>query len=711
MDQLDIFSYMKHNPIKNACCVIKDGVCVDLTWKELFDESLYDSLKCVTYVSSGSFFEKSVGKFKNIEIVIGIEKGDVKRAFDESVRARMQSEGDKLFDSLSDEAKQRIIERNIIVRYSLTDTIIHSKFYILSNRFTGANRVIVGSANLTESAFSNGVNQFEDILVFDNSEYFNIYEKRFESILEKTSDYISEEHIENYKEGKLVSVGDFTAEEKTENLLKRLEKENIIPLINDGVLQKTQELQAQEEKELSEVRTSYEVISAVTKKSRKSDGYIIKTPKELETVKPKIIDILFKGTKQEFELARFALNYNEADKKQYRVYVSEDGKQSERNAEIYDRKAGEEEIIKSIDNLNRFISAYKDFVSSSDSDNENLSHVMETILYAFTAAYIFKLRQETTSSRKTDIPIMMIIGGRASSGKSSLLAYIDAILSGRHLSREDHYYQYEKLTTGKKSLENLFMSENTYPLLVDEVAPGFFNSKSSGKGEALIKYLANTLDGKHPAMICTTNTDTFNIPAQVARRIYYVQVDACFDENCKGQATAYYEDVMQEADNLLFRDFCYRMGEKISHHDDLFGEGDFDFLFCARQIFKEYYSIANQEVPEYMPMKLYQDYANRGKEMWKVLFQQDQTSFDYKEDGKTGKPELVVNLKDITTGTKDVNVYMNYLRQDLLVEAAGIYTILRADAFFEWIGVKNPWKKDSLIEKIFGKRLKKAKKG
>ena len=371
---------------------------------------------------------------------------------------------------------------------------------------------------------------------------------------------------------------------------------------------------------------------------------------------------------------------------------------------MYDRKADDNEIIKSINNLNRFMAAYKDFVSSPDSDNENLSHVFETILYAFTASYIFKLRQETTSSRRTDIPIMLIIGGRAASGKSSLLAYIDAILSGRHLSREDHYYQYEKLTTGKNSLENFFKSENTYPLLVDEVAPGFFNSKSAGKGEALIKLLANTLDGKHPAMICTTNTDTFNIPAQVARRIYYVQVDACFDENCKGQATAYYEEVMQEADNLLFRDFCYRMGEKIAHHDDLFGDGDFDFLYCAREIFKDYYRVANQDIPDYMPTKLYQDYANRGREMWKVLFQQDQNSFDYKADGKTGKPELVVNLKEIANATKDVNVYMNYLRQDLLVEAAGIYTILRAEAFFEWIGVKNPWKKEPFYKRIFRKQ-------
>ncbi len=702
-NQYDIYSYMSKDPIKNACCVVKDGVCEDLSWRELFDTNTYDTLRCVTYVSSGSFFDKSVSGFSDVTIVIGIEKGDVKRAFDESIRARLQAEGEKLFFDLSDDAKKKVLNKSLTVRYSLANTIIHSKLYLLSNSKTGKKRVIIGSANLTESAFSNDVQQYEDVLVFDDINYYDIYEKRFAAIVEHTADFIPEETIEKYKSGQLISVGDFTAEEKTENLLKALERENIVPLINEAVLQAVQETQDQDNKELSEIRASYEVIAVASKKSRKG-GYVIKTPAEIETVKPKIIDLLFKGTKKEFELARFTLNYNEPDKKQYHIYSAEDGTQSARKAEIYDRQASDVEVKKSIENLDRFISAYKDFVSSPDPENENLSHVFETILYAFTAAYIFMLRRETTSSRKTDIPIMLIIGGRASSGKSSLLAYIDALLSGRKLLREDHYYQYEKISAGKNSLENLFQSENTYPLLVDEVAPGFFNSKASSKGEALIKYLANTLDGKHPAMICTTNTDTFNIPAQVARRIYYLQVDACFDENKKGQASAYYEDVLNDADNLLFRDYCYRMGEKIAHQEDLFGDGDFDYLYCTRQIFRDYYRIAEREAPDYMPKKLYRDYANRGREMWKVLFQQDQNSFTYREKGKDGKPELVVNLKEITTGSKDTNVYMNYLRQDLLVEAAGIYTILRAEAFFDWIGTKNPWRKKGMIERFLGKR-------
>lgn len=64
-------------------------------------------------------------------------------------------------------------------------------------------------------------------------------------------------------------------------------------------------------------------------------------------------------------------------------------------------------------------------------------------------------------------------------------------------------------------------------------------------------------------MICTTNTGGFSIPAQVARRIYFLKVDACFNEKYKSEANAYYEDVMANASNILFRDFCSKMGELI----------------------------------------------------------------------------------------------------------------------------------------------------
>ena len=129
-EQMDLFSYVEEidkDPITNTTCVVIDGKCKNITWEELFDVSKYDQLSCVTYVTSASFLSKSVGDFRNVKLIIGIEKPDVKKAIAESMNTRMNKEGAKFFEELQDDSKQRIIDREWEVRYSKTEYIIHLK--------------------------------------------------------------------------------------------------------------------------------------------------------------------------------------------------------------------------------------------------------------------------------------------------------------------------------------------------------------------------------------------------------------------------------------------------------------------------------------------------------------------------------------------------------------------------------------------------------
>lgn len=48
-------------------------------------------------------------------------------------------------------------------------------------------------------------------MVFDNNLMFDIYKKRFQHIYSITEDYVPGEVINKYKEGKLISMVDFTA--------------------------------------------------------------------------------------------------------------------------------------------------------------------------------------------------------------------------------------------------------------------------------------------------------------------------------------------------------------------------------------------------------------------------------------------------------------------------------------------------------------------
>lgn len=180
MEQMDMFSFVDNlnkDPITNTTCVVMDGECKDVAWNELFDAEKYDQLMCVTYVSSASFLSRAIDKFKNVKVIIGIEKADVRKAIAESINARVMQEGTKFFEELPDTGKDKLIERSLEVRYSKTEYIIHSKLYLLSNSESGENRLIFGSANLTNTAFNNAVHQYEDIMVFDNNLMFDIYKK------------------------------------------------------------------------------------------------------------------------------------------------------------------------------------------------------------------------------------------------------------------------------------------------------------------------------------------------------------------------------------------------------------------------------------------------------------------------------------------------------------------------------------------------------
>jgi len=75
-----------------------DGECKDVAWNVIvLTLKKYDQLMCVTYVSSASFLSRAIDKFKNVKVIIGIEKADVRKAIAESINARVMQEGTKVF--------------------------------------------------------------------------------------------------------------------------------------------------------------------------------------------------------------------------------------------------------------------------------------------------------------------------------------------------------------------------------------------------------------------------------------------------------------------------------------------------------------------------------------------------------------------------------------------------------------------------------------
>ena len=162
----------------------------------------YDSMRVLTYSASTSAIVRMLDtySFETFECVFGYE-GTLREirgilAFQKVVVGDTRA----AIMGLKDERHIRILERVHAGRAHfrvLRKSIAHAKLYLLSGR-EGRRRVIIGSANLSEQAFSG--NQSETLVVFDNDEAaWSHYSRMFDEIRDSASDEIPlpEERITN----------------------------------------------------------------------------------------------------------------------------------------------------------------------------------------------------------------------------------------------------------------------------------------------------------------------------------------------------------------------------------------------------------------------------------------------------------------------------------------------------------------------------------
>lgn len=676
-NQFDIFSSIEQ-PYENYLHIVVNGSSEKQSYADLFDYKKYDTLFAITYVSSAAFFSKVIKGYGQVEIILGIDNDDVNRAFAKGTSDFLSVKGLDFFKGLDDNTKEKVVNNIVSVRYADIGTLIHSKIYLLSNTKTGAKRVIIGSANLTESAFNNDIKQYEDVLVFDDEKYFDLYLQRYKAIHKDTVDFIPTKAKEKFKAEKAYYIDD---EERVELIVNQLVERGGTIVIPEEITESLQLTANNNEKNNVEYQFTTKIINQITKK--KDSRLLLKSRAELLKVKPLIKEIVFQKTRAAKDITRFSLHYNEYER---RIDCQKSFEDNIIKSVSYCNKAEPQQIKESLALIDNFIKAYSLFTTNPD-DN-NLSKVYEVILYSFMSVFLFKVREDYgldvgRPEKREDMPVFLIIGGRAKSGKSSLLKFVSSLLGNTDSAA---YLQYKDIDKAGV-LEGLFNESNVFPILVDEMAEKFFKSTAKSKGEIFIKHIANSLDGKHPALITTTNTSSFNVPEQVLRRVYYLQIDKTFDDSKKAESDRYFFELVGQINSTLFMDFCYRVCETIGSGGKIYKDST-DCLWLAREIFKDYYKLAGLQVPEYFPARPFDDYKIRGKNMWATLLAENLDIFRYIPE----QDQLTVTLTSTMSDDEKQN-YLNYIDVACVKEDMGLHTLLRASNFFNWLGVKNPFVK------------------
>ncbi|GAW98492.1 phospholipase D-like domain-containing protein [Secundilactobacillus mixtipabuli] len=722
----------------NTLYVIKEYTPQSMTIPEIFDTDKYSQMLGVTFSASGDFINKYLNPLEKLTLIVGIPEEKVQRNTSQAMahhnmQKKMQQilnhEGTNLYQSLNIEIKKQVNTQHFKVLAPLFYTI-HSKFYLLSNLDQTETRLILGSANLSAQAFKSSSSQFENILILDNNPLFDIYKDYFNNqLLPVVDDFIPKEAIKivtknirtlpkdaNVEQAYLLSPQDINKIQE-ESFIDTAEAVN--QKLNVGIVPM---------ETISEMKNAPEEIHDVKARTRtinyqletgatlikemvvpKSKTPKIQTPSKLRTAFKNKIKI--KKTKN---VNANILELNEMYSKPALRNIDDhitgfSIKRDEHSNDLmpYGKLATKEEIEASLKNINHMLRNYKNF--AIDYDNDYGARVYEAILYAFTAAFIWEIRQHSSLNTQegNDIPQFLFIGGTGGSGKSSLLAYISKLLG---IYGNVQYLDYSAIlpygTHNIKSqtieqLRRWFRTENAAPMLIDEVPSEFFEKDKYGN-DLVVQETNNAadLDHAYPAMIATTNADAYTFKEQARRRSYYLKNDRVFDDAKREQSTKEYANVLNNTTDLLYQDFLVRMSELIETNKAVYNQyadqGKIDFMYNTRQIFKQYYDIVDLPIPTYFPQSRYDDSQESNQERWRKLYETMPEEFNYHKDTNSLFFRITkVDENDssrFNANGKASFVYKNALSPKVIRGSKeGITVELKASEFFHWIGINNPY--------------------
>ncbi|QBP18217.1 hypothetical protein ELX58_03495 [Acetilactobacillus jinshanensis] len=750
--QMDLFNNRKPHKY-DPLYIIQDGEKVHLSASQIFDSDKYDQFLGVTYAVLSKFINQYITKFNDIKLVIGNDgsKNDNKvyQSFSSvnqnvfnSLKNVLRHRMTDLYQDLNDYAKKLLTAKNFELYTPLT-AVIHSKFYLMNNSKTGDNRIVVGSANLSDRAFNPKIKQFENIIIENNSSLFNDYKVYFDQeLLPNTQPYFPKELtsltkkklVKKDKNGNKQQIED--ASVLTPEEVKQAEKAKYVEMANE--LKHKLSLGLIVPKDLNELKMMRQKLQAMDKMDKKNeDTKNITLKLETEMINPRTKVPKIKDSR----------SLKVAYKKNVHVEVAKDvGKNvAQRSAKLFSfpsqrvknhsglfieqdnhklipfgATASVEQIRHDLNGIQDLMDDYNRF--AVDSDNRYCSRIMEIILYAFESPFLYEVRQKAKPQIEgQDIPQFLFIGGQGGSGKSSLLRILIKLLGINNGSDPQLYSEIipEGVTRKKsltiKQIEAWINTGNVAPIIVDEVPSVFF--KRPNYGNDLIVDETNRCNDTglpFPVFIGTTNSSDYTLPGRSRRRSYYLENDKVFDTKYRQQSGLAYSKVLDELDSNLFDDFVVRFSNLLYQEPDNFwkkynnqnttSNGLYDFLRGARLIFEHYYKICGLPLPKYFPKQRYNDEQESGRDKWKKLYESHPDWFITNPDNHKNMffdiNRLNVN-SGIRYGVKPSEVYRNDLSPKVVVGNKNSMQIeIKKEPFFEWIGI-NPNRLKGWWHRIF----------
>lgn len=485
------------------------------SWQDLF--SGFDTLHAITYSSGIDFVYQLIGLFEDAEILFGCDEVisyslQEVMAYQCKMVERMRSTASKMKLDLVSRIDQGTL-RFFVARSVLS----HEKLYLLSGK-DGRKRVIMGSANLSRSAF--GGYQRENICYLDGDTAYDWYWDCFCQLREDCTDQIAKETL------LLADTGEH---------LEELPIARTVRAKKALVLQPTEEAKEEVRFVLDVKNLAGKFAPSVPKPDKK--GKLMLSPEKMKTIRRQVVATQTKEKELQSEYPQ--------------LEVFPDEKMARLNGVALDLHPPKEEIQNDVSLFLRYMEGYEKFHGDVTGMQRRY---YEFANWFFCSPFMASMRDMAVRYNQNLLPypVFGLVYGQSKAGKTSFLETLLKMMIGQKtkISAPDFT---------RSSIEGLKRTVKGAPIIVDDLTNTRFNQHAI---ETIKNDDFGVADGllHYPAVVISANEDVKAVAPEVIRRTVICRVQAGLT-NTEVMRSSVVRTVQREVGTAFYREYLRRMLE------------------------------------------------------------------------------------------------------------------------------------------------------
>ena len=483
------------------------------TWQELF--SGFDTLHAITYSSGIDFVYQLIDLFEQAEILFGCD--EVISYSLQEVMAYQCKMVERMRDTAS-KMKLDLVSRieNGSLRFFVARSVLsHEKLYLLSSQ-DGRKRVIMGSANLSRSAF--GGYQRENICYVDGDAAYDWYWDCYCQLREDCTDQIAKETL-------------LFADDGTN--LEELPIARTVKAKKALVLQPAEEAKEEVRFVLDVKNLAGKFASSVPKPDKK--GKLILSPDKIKSIRRQVAA----AQTQEKEL--------QSEYPQLEVFPDE--MMVRLNGVNLDLHPSATEIQKDVSLFLKYMDGYEKFHGNVTGMQRRY---FEFANWFFCSPFMACMRDMAVCYNQNLLPypVFGLVYGQSKAGKTSFLETLLKMMLGQKTKISAPEFT-------RSSIEGLKRTVKGAPIIVDDLTNTRFNQHAIetiknddfGVADKLLHY---------PAVVISANEDVKAVAPEVIRRTVICRVQAGLT-NTEVMRSSVVRTVQKEVGTALYREYLRRM--------------------------------------------------------------------------------------------------------------------------------------------------------